>query len=207
MKTQRSLSSHENLVPAGITKSSKKIVVLDRDGVINHDSKDYIKSVREVLPIQGSINAMAELYRAGYAIYVATNQSGIGRGLFSLEDLDAIHAMLIKLVEEKGGAIAGIYYCPHRPEDHCDCRKPKPGLLKQIERHLGHSLSGVPIIGDSVRDLEAGRACSCIPILVKTGIGMRTLNELKRERHPLLRNLRVFDSLADAADALLNDRL
>ena len=207
MKTQRNRPSHDNLVSAEIMKDPKKIVILDRDGVINHDSKDYIKSVHEVLPIQGSINAMADLYRAGYAIYVATNQSGIGRGLFSLEDLDAIHAMLIKLVEEKGGAIAGIYYCPHRPEDHCDCRKPKPGLLKQIERHLGHSLSGVPFIGDSMRDLEAGRACSCIPILVKTGIGMRTLKELKKEQHPLLQNLRVFDSLADAANALLNDRL
>jgi D-glycero-D-manno-heptose 1,7-bisphosphate phosphatase len=207
MTKQRNLFSHENLVPKGFTKDEKKIVVLDRDGVINHDSKDYIKNVHEVSPIQGSITAMAELYRAGYAIYVATNQSGIGRGLFSLEDLDAIHAMLIKLVEEKGGAIAGIYYCPHRPEDHCDCRKPKPGLLKQIETHLGHSLAGVPIIGDSVRDLEAGKACSCVPILVKTGEGLRTLNDLKRKQHPLLQDLRVFDSLADAARALLNDRL
>jgi D-glycero-D-manno-heptose 1,7-bisphosphate phosphatase len=207
MNTKRNLSYHDNPIPAGIPEDARKIVVLDRDGVINHDSEDYIKSVDEVLPIKGSIAAMAELYQAGYAIYVATNQSGIGRGLFSLEDLDAIHTRLIKLVEEKGGAIAGIYYCPHRPEDHCDCRKPKPGLLKQIESHLGHSLAGVPIIGDSVRDLEAGRACNCIPILVKTGVGTRTLNELKREQHPLLQDLRVFDSLADAVKSLLNDRL
>ena len=150
---------------------------------------------------------MADLYQGGYAVYVATNQSGIGRGLFTRKDLDAIHAKLMKLVEEKGGAIAGIYYCPHKPEDHCECRKPKPGLLKRIERHLGHSLAGVPVIGDSVRDLEAGRACNCVPILVKTGVGTRTLNELRRDQHPLLEDLRIFDSLADAAKALLNNRL
>jgi D-glycero-D-manno-heptose 1,7-bisphosphate phosphatase len=207
MKTNASIVSHGNPFPFVNPEHSRKIVILDRDGVINHDSKDYIKSVDELSPIKGSITAMAKLYQAGYAIFVATNQSGIGRGLFSLEELDAIHAKLARLVEEKGGAIAGIHYCPHKPEDHCGCRKPKPGLLKEIERDLGHSLAGIPIIGDSRRDLEAGSACSCMPILVKTGEGMRTLSGLEKEHHPLLQALRVFDSLADAASALLNDRL
>lgn len=207
MKTIPPVASHEDAIPAGIPEDAEKVVILDRDGVINHDSSEYIKSVQEMSPIEGSITAMAELYQNGYAIYIVTNQSGIGRGLFSHEDLGAIHAKLIKLVKEKGGAIAGIFYCPHKPEDHCECRKPKTGLLKRIERHLGHSIAGVPIIGDSMRDLEAGKACNCLPILVKTGIGTRTLNELRRNQHPLLKDLRVFDSLADAAKALLNDGL
>ena len=138
------------------------ILVLDRDGVVNQDSDDYIRSEQDWIPIPGSIEAIARLSMAGYQVAIATNQSGLNRGYFTLEDLESIHRQLCAMVEEKGGSIAGIFYCPHRPDENCDCRKPATGLLRAIERELGESVAGCYFIGDSLKDLQAGRAMGCV---------------------------------------------
>lgn len=180
-----------------------KLLILDRDGVINEDSDDYIKSADEWRPIPGSIEAIAALSQAGFTIYVATNQSGLGRGLFGQSKLDAMHTKLRELVTRQGGSLGGIFFCPHRPEENCSCRKPKPGLLQQISADAKCSLQQVPLIGDSLRDLESGLAMGCSPILVKTGKGNETLAKLKAENSPLLLQLPIFDSLAQVAGSLL----
>lgn len=180
-----------------------RLVILDRDGVINEDSDNYIKSLSEWQPIPGSIDAIVRLSKAGFTIAVATNQSGINRGLFDLDELEAMHARLTDLVMEQGGEIAGIFYCPHTPEENCNCRKPKSGLIDAIERALCVSAKHVPIIGDTLRDLEAGVKKRCVPMLVKTGKGERTLQQLRDEpQHPLA-DVAVFDDLAAAADYLI----
>ena len=181
------------------------LLILDRDGVINEDSDDYVKSADEWRAIPGSIEAIARLSRAGFDIFIATNQSGLGRGLFSQNDLEEMHAKMTTMVQAAGGELRGIYYCPHRPDQHCDCRKPSPGLLEQISQDTGRSLRGIPMIGDSLRDLLAGQAVGCQPILVKTGKGASTLRELQAGNDTLLKQLPVFDSLARAADALLSE--
>ncbi len=180
-----------------------KLLILDRDGVINEDSDHYIKTVDEWQPIPGSIEAIAKLSKAGFGIYIATNQSGLGRGLFSQQDLDAMHAKLSELLAREGGLLAGIFYCPHRPEDNCICRKPSPGLLQQIAADANSSLLNVPVVGDSLRDLQAAVAMACQPILVKTGKGAKTLATLRAANSPLLQQLPIFDSLAQVADSLL----
>lgn len=177
------------------------LVILDRDGVINEDSDAYIKSLAEWHPIPGSIEAIARLSRAGFTVAVATNQSGLARGLFDLDDLEAIHARLNELVEAEGGRLAGIFYCPHHPDDGCDCRKPRAGLLDAIARELGLPLAGAWFIGDSRRDLEAARARACEPVLVLTGKGERTQAQLAADHD--WTSLRVFSDLAAAAEALL----
>lgn len=177
------------------------LVILDRDGVINEDSDDYVKSVEEWHPLPGSIDAIARLSRHGFTVTVATNQSGLGRGLFTLDDLEAMHARLNELVQDAGGELAGIFYCPHTPEDACDCRKPKAGLIDAIEREVGESARGAWLIGDSRRDLEAGLAKGCVPVLVLTGKGAATRAKLAHD--DAWRDLLVFDDLAAAADALL----
>lgn len=180
-----------------------KLVILDRDGVINEDSDDFIRSVDEWVPLPGSIDAIARLSRAGFHVVIATNQSGLGRGYFSLDDLEAMHGKLRALVEDAGGVIDGIYFCPHRPDDNCNCRKPAPGLLDAIRADMGNiSLDGVPVVGDSLRDLEAGVARGCVPILVRTGKGRETEEKL-RPLSPPLGNARVFDDLSTAADYLI----
>jgi D-glycero-D-manno-heptose 1,7-bisphosphate phosphatase len=157
-----------------------KIVILDRDGVINHDSPDYIKSPDEWLPIEGSLEAIAHLHREGYTIVVATNQSGIGRNLYTVGDLDAIHEKMVLSIKSLQGHLAGIFYCPHHPDVGCNCRKPRTGLLTQISEFLGSDLQGAPFIGDSLRDIEAARAFGCRPILVQTGSGVQTSLNLTR---------------------------
>lgn len=184
--------------------TSSRLVILDRDGVINEDSDNYIKSLAEWHPIPGSIEAMARLSKAGFTIAIATNQSGLNRGLFDLDDLEAIHAKLTDLVMEQGGEIAGIFYCPHTPEEHCNCRKPQSGLIDAIERALCVSAKHVPMIGDALRDLEAGLGKRCVPVLVKTGKGEHTLNTLRADpQHPLT-DVAVFDNLAAVADYLIS---
>jgi D-glycero-D-manno-heptose 1,7-bisphosphate phosphatase len=179
------------------------LLILDRDGVINKDSDEYIKSADEWQPIPGSIEAIATLSRSGYKIYVATNQSGLARQLFSPRQLAAMHEKMLNLVKRLGGSVEGIFYCPHQPGDHCQCRKPKPGLLLQISEHAHRSLSGVPVIGDSLRDLEAALAVDAKPILVLTGKGSNTLSKLKESKADMLGKIEVYDSLADAAAKLL----
>jgi D-glycero-D-manno-heptose 1,7-bisphosphate phosphatase len=180
-----------------------KLIILDRDGVINEDSDAYVKSVEEWRPLPGSIDAIARLYRAGYTVVVATNQSGIGRGLFDLDDLEAMHAKLNDLLAETGTELAGIFYCPHNPDEGCGCRKPAPGLLDAITSEFGMPLTGVPIIGDSLRDLQAGTAHHCTPILVRTGKGALTEPKLAEQQDETLQQARVFDDLAQVADYLL----
>jgi D-glycero-D-manno-heptose 1,7-bisphosphate phosphatase len=154
-----------------------KLVILDRDGVINQDSDAYIKSPREWKPIPGSLEAIARLTQAGYHVVVATNQSGVGRGLFEMATLNAIHDKMHLAVGQAGGRIDAVFYCPHAQEANCDCRKPKPGLLEEIGRRFGTSLAGVPSIGDSLRDLQAAVAVGAQPILVLTGKGAKTRRE------------------------------
>ncbi|WP_461481127.1 D-glycero-beta-D-manno-heptose 1,7-bisphosphate 7-phosphatase [Porticoccus sp.] len=180
-----------------------RLVILDRDGVINQDSDDYVKSLAEWIPIPGSIEAIARLSRAGFTVVVATNQSGIGRGLFDLDDLEAMHARLNELVLEQGGELSGIFYCPHRPEDACHCRKPAAGLLDAIADEFQLSLQGVPLIGDSLRDLQSGLSHRCTPILVRTGKGASTETRLPSQPEPALQQTAVFDDLAQAVDHLL----
>jgi len=151
-----------------------KLIILDRDGVINQDSDEYVKSVDEWLPIPGSANAIARLCKAGYQVAVATNQSGLARGYFSLDDLNAMHEKMAGLVQAEGGNFAHIAYCPHGPDDHCDCRKPLPGLIHQIEEALNVSAKGCYMVGDSLRDLQAGQAAGMKAALVLTGKGERT---------------------------------
>lgn len=149
------------------------VVLLDRDGVINRDSDKYIKSVEEWVPLPGSLEAIAGLTAAGFRSVVISNQSGVGRGLFSEATLTAIHAAMRAAVEQAGGKLAAIYHCPHRPEDGCDCRKPKPGLLQRAAAELGFALSGVPLIGDKESDMAAARAVGARPIAVGERPGER----------------------------------
>jgi len=154
-----------------------KLVILDRDGVINFDSAQFIKSPAEWKPIPGSLEAIAKLNQSGYKVVVATNQSGIGRGLFDMETLNSIHTKMHKALYTLGGRIDAIFYCPHPADSDCDCRKPKPGMFKRIAQTLNADLKGVPAIGDSLRDLQACALVGCQPILVRTGKGEKTLGE------------------------------
>lgn len=176
------------------------LIVLDRDGVINEDSVDYIKSPSEWTPLPGSIEAIAELTRAGFTIVVVSNQSGIGRGLFTLGDLEAIHGKMEHTVAEAGGRLAGIYFCPHRPDELCDCRKPRTGLLERVIDDFGVSLAGVPLIGDKAADLELARRVEARPILVLTGYGQEAASEATEA------GVEIHADLAAAARALIAER-
>ena len=180
-----------------------KIVILDRDGVINHDSDAYVKNVDEWLPIPNSCEAIAKLRNNGFKVYIATNQSGLGRGYFSQTELDEMHQKMTSLVAKAGGEITGIFYCPHAPEDNCDCRKPLPGLFSQIREHSNVDLAGAPIIGDSIRDLEAGVAAGCTPILVRTGKGENSETKLAQHDNVLIQQATVFNNLAEAAEEII----
>lgn len=180
-----------------------KIVILDRDGVINEDSDEFVKTLDEWIPIEGSIDAIARLYEHGFTIAVATNQSGIGRGLIDEDELEAMHALLLELVHDAGGDIATIAYCPHKPEDYCDCRKPQSGLFDQIAATLGADLEGAFVVGDSLRDLQAGTARGCIPVLVRTGKGEKTEQAIADDDSDEFGDVAVFDNLDEAADYLI----
>lgn len=175
-----------------------KLLILDRDGVINQDSDAYIKTLEEWIPIPGAIEAIARLSKAGWTVAVATNQSGLARGYYDQAMLEAMHARLRQLVAEQGGEVGLIVHCPHGPHDGCDCRKPKAGLLKRIAAHYGAELAGVWFVGDSSGDLDAARAVDCQPVLVKTGKGQRTLAK------PLPAETLVFDDLAAVAARLVH---
>ncbi|MFC6633881.1 D-glycero-beta-D-manno-heptose 1,7-bisphosphate 7-phosphatase [Microbulbifer taiwanensis] len=179
------------------------IIVLDRDGVINADSDAYVKSAEEWIPLPGSIEAMAELSRAGYQLVIATNQSGLALGLFDLDDLEAMHAKMRALVEDAGGEIAAIFYCPHGPDDNCRCRKPNTGMLDAIEAEFDTSLHDCYMVGDKRKDLQAALGKGCKPVLVKTGVGEQTLQQLISEPDARLADTAVFDDLAQFADFLL----
>ncbi len=151
-----------------------KLVVLDRDGVVNLDSDQFIKTPDEWIPIDGSLEAIAALNQAGYRVVIASNQSGIGRGLFEMSALNAMHEKMHKALANLGGRVDAVFFCPHTAADGCDCRKPKAGMLEQLAERFGVELKGVPLVGDSLRDLEAGLAVGCAPHLVLTGKGAKT---------------------------------
>ena len=174
-----------------------KLVILDRDGVINHDSASYIKSPAEWKPIPGSLDAIARLTQAGYHVVVATNQSGIGRGLFEMAALNAIHDKMHRAVGLAGGRIDAVFFCPHAQDANCSCRKPKPGLLEEIGRRFNVNLKGVPCIGDALRDLEAAVAVGAQPILVLTGKGEKT-----QRGNQLPAGTQVFNNLAEAVKSM-----
>jgi D-glycero-D-manno-heptose 1,7-bisphosphate phosphatase len=176
-----------------------KLVILDRDGVINHDSAAYVMSVQEGTPIPGSIVAIAQLSRAGGRVAAATNQSGIARGYYDLATLDAMHARLRELVAEQGGEVGLIVYCPHGPNEDCDCRKPKPGMLHIIANHYAVDLRGIWFVGDSKGDLEAAVAVDSQPVLVMTGKGHMTRS------NPLPAGTLIFDDLAAVAAELIHN--
>ncbi|MGJ8688703.1 MAG: D-glycero-beta-D-manno-heptose 1,7-bisphosphate 7-phosphatase [Gammaproteobacteria bacterium] len=180
-----------------------KLIVLDRDGVINIDSDDYVKSVEEWEPIPGSIAAIARLSKAGYTVAVATNQSGIARGYFDEYELAAMHQKLCTLVEQEGGEVDGVFFCPHSPDDHCDCRKPKTGLLEQIECEFGTSVDKVPFVGDSPKDLLCAKLAGCIPVLVRTGKGERTFIESTENE---LDGVLVHNNLQEFVDSYLSSQ-
>lgn len=179
--------------------TAQQLVILDRDGVINHDSDAYIKSLAEFIPYPSSISAIARLTQAGYTVAVATNQSGIARGYYDEETLSVMHQRMCELVEAEGGRIAHIAYCPHGPDDQCHCRKPLPGLLIDIQQQLHlSSLEGSWMVGDSLRDLQAGEAVGCRSVLVKTGKGEKTLAKGIALEHAL-----IYADLATFVDDLL----
>ncbi len=171
-----------------------KLVVLDRDGTINHDSDQYIKSPAEWRPLKGSLEAIARLTQADWHVVVATNQSGIARGLFDFATLNAIHQTMHAAVLQAGGRINAIFFCPHAADSDCECRKPKPGMIREIARRMNVDLAAVPVVGDSLRDLQAAAAAGARPMLVLTGKGRKT-----REAGGLPKGTRVFADLAAVA--------
>ena len=175
-----------------------KLVILDRDGVINYDSPSYIKSPDEWKPIPGSLEAIARLNQAGYHVVVATNQSGVSRGLFEMATLNAINDKMHRALGQVGGRIDAIFFCPHAQDAGCNCRKPRPGLLEEIARRFNVNLKGVPSIGDGLRDLEASAAVGAEPILVLTGKGQKT-----RQEAALPPGTLIFADLAEAVKSLI----
>ncbi len=190
-----------------MTAAHAPLIILDRDGVINHDSDDYIKSPDEWVALDHSLEAISKLKHAGWIVVVATNQSGVERGLFDINTLHAIHNKMMMAIAEKGGHIDGIFFCPHAPASGCGCRKPAAGLLKDIAARFGRSLQDVPVVGDSLRDLQAGAELGCSLWLVKTGKGKRTLAAADADPSKALPpNTRVAENLFAVVETLLAER-
>jgi len=190
-----------------MSTGSTKLIILDRDGVINEDRDDYVKSIDEWVPLPGSLEAIALLNQAGYQIAVATNQSGLSRGYFTINDLHAMHSKMDKLLQPLGGHIDSIFFCPHLDSHGCDCRKPAPGLMKEIALRYKKTdstqpLLGVPIVGDSLRDLQAGIALGAAPHLVLTGKGHKTL-----ANGELPEDTKIHADLLAFAHSLLEDKV
>ena len=177
-----------------------KVVVLDRDGVINQDSDGFIKTTDEWIAIPGSLEAIARLNHAGFRVLIASNQSGLGRGYFGIDAINAIHRKMRRELSVLGAQIEAIFFCPHSPDAGCRCRKPLPGLLEDIGLRLRIDMSGVPVIGDSFRDIQSAVAVGASPLLVLTGKGQKTLREHGGE----LTGIPVYRDLASAADALVD---
>lgn len=187
-----------------MSTSTGPLIILDRDGVINKDSDDYIKSPDAWVPIAKSLEAIARLTHAGWSVAVATNQSGIERGLFDINTLHAIHTKMVNAVADAGGRIDGIFFCPHAPDAGCECRKPAAGLLRDIAARFNKGLVGVPVVGDSLRDLLAGQEMDCALWLVKTGKGARTLAAAQQDPAKALPvDTQVADDLFSAVDQIL----
>jgi D-glycero-D-manno-heptose 1,7-bisphosphate phosphatase len=176
-----------------------KLVILDRDGVINYESEHFVKSPAEWKAMPGSLEAIAKLSQAGYRVVVATNQSGIGRGLFDMDTLNAMHSKMHRAVQALGGRIDAVFYCPHSADNDCHCRKPRPGMFERISSCFNTSLTGVFAVGDSQRDLQAAVAAGAQPVLVLTGKG-----ETTRTENDLPEGTLVFADLTAVAEHLLH---
>ncbi len=177
----------------------KGLLILDRDGVINRDSREFVKSADDWQPLAGSIVDIAQIWADGYNVAIASKQSGLAGGLFDKDALQAMHQKLRDLVAAAGGEVGRIVVCPHGPYDGCDCRKPRPGLLLELAKHYETALDGVPVVGDSLRDLQAAVAAGARPILVRTGNGEKTEQRLP----PELTNVEISDDLAAVASMLV----
>lgn len=177
-----------------------KVAILDRDGVINQDSADFVKSPDEWIALPGSLEAIARLSRANWRVVIASNQSGVARGLFSMDTLNAIHAKLRREVAQVGGSIDAIFVCPHGPDDGCDCRKPRTGMFLDIAHRYDIDLKHVPAVGDSLRDLQAAVDAGCSPWLVLTGNGQKT-----RDNGEIPAGTQIRDNLAAVVDAWLSE--
>ncbi len=175
-----------------------KLVVLDRDGVINEATDDVIRSTADFVPIEGSFDAIARLCQQDYRVIVITNQSGIARGLLTIDEVNAVHQHMQQAVASVGGRIDAVLFCPHKPDDDCSCRKPKPGMLHSLMERLDIELNGVHLVGDSLRDVQTAMVVGATPVLVKTGHGARTIEE-----NIHLENVEVYDDLAEFASHLL----
>jgi D-glycero-D-manno-heptose 1,7-bisphosphate phosphatase len=178
-----------------------KLVILDRDGTINEDSAAFIKTPDEWMPLPGALEAIARLNHAGWHTVIASNQSGLGRGLFDVATLNAMHAKMNKMLAAVGGRVDAVFYCPHAADEGCHCRKPQPGLFEQIGERYGVDLKGVPVVGDSTRDLVAGVAVGCEPHLVLTGKGAAYRGRALPDSFPA--GTRVHEDLAAFADYLV----
>ncbi len=184
-----------------------KLVILDRDGVINRDSANFIKNPNEWIPITGSLEAIALLNQSGFRIAIATNQSGIARGLFDMTMLNAINDKMYRALVQMGGRIDAMFYCPHAADDNCNCRKPKTGMIEDIGRRFSVELSEVYGIGDSLRDLQAFSDAGCKPILVRSGKGEETLASAKLPNQSLPKNTLIFADLNEAAQHIIAEDL
>lgn len=177
-----------------------KLIILDRDGVINHDSDAYIKSREEWQPIDGSLEAIARLNHGGYTVVVASNQSGLARGYFDIETLSSMHMKMDEMLSKLGGQVDAIFYCPHGPDDGCSCRKPKPGMLLEIGQRFNVSLQDVIFIGDSISDIKAASNANAQSILVRTGKGVKAEKILQTEGRD---DVPVYDDLDAAVTAIM----
>jgi len=175
------------------------LIILDRDGVINHESREYIKTPDEWIPLAESLAAIARLNKAGHKVVVATNQSGVGRGYYSLEMMHEIHQHMERELVSVGGHLDGVYYCPHKPDDHCECRKPNPGMLLKIAADYPQEFNNAIFVGDSLRDIQAAQAVNIQAVLVKTGNGEATVVTGEG-----LDDISVFDNLAAVVDWVLS---
>lgn len=180
-----------------------KLVILDRDGVINQDSANFIKNPNEWIPLPGSLEAIALLNQSGFRVVIATNQSGIARGLFDMATLNAIHDKMHRALAQIGGRIDAMFYCPHAADDNCHCRKPKTGMMEDIARRFSVDLAGVYSVGDSLRDLQASYDAGCKPILVRSGKGEETLAAANLADKKLPANTLIFDDLAEATQHII----
>jgi D-glycero-D-manno-heptose 1,7-bisphosphate phosphatase len=180
-----------------------KLIILDRDGTINEDRDDFVKSPDEWVPLPGALEAIARLNHAGWHTVLATNQSGLGRGTFDMSTLNAMHTKMNQMLAKQGGRIDAVFFCPHAPEDACNCRKPRSGLFVQIGERFGVDLADVPVVGDSLRDLQAGVAVGCQPHLVRTGKAALLDDTQLAELCSLVAGTQVHDDLAAFAEFLI----
>lgn len=182
-----------------------KLVILGRDGILNRFREDHVKDPSEFEPLPGALEAVARLNHAGWHVVVATNQAGIGRGLLDMASVNAVHQRMIKLLAAQGGRLDAVFFCPHAPEEQCDCRKPLPGMMRDIALRYGADLKAVPMVGDTLRDLEAARAAGCPPHLVRTGRASLVTEAEIAQWVAAVPGTRVHDDLAALARHLVPD--